>query len=127
MWVVSFITILIVHWIADFVLQTHWQATNKSSDNDTLTAHIAVYSACWILPIMFLFDIYKYNHFGAFNAMVLFVVPTAILHWVQDYYTSRWTKKLREKGDFHNFFVVIGLDQVLHYFQLFGLYYWLMT
>jgi len=33
------IGILLIHGIADYVLQTHWQATNKSSNLTALVTH----------------------------------------------------------------------------------------
>jgi hypothetical protein len=42
------ILMLFIHWIADFVLQTHWQATNKSKNNIALTQHVTTYSICWL-------------------------------------------------------------------------------
>lgn len=43
---------------------------------------------------------------------------TFITHWITDYNTSRWTSKLWAKGDVHNFFVVVGGDQLIHYLTL---------
>jgi len=39
---------------------------------------------------------------------------TFITHWVTDYFTSKWTSRLWEEKQVHNFFVVIGLDQLIH-------------
>ena len=41
-----------------------------------------------------------------------------MFHWVTDFLTSRIGKPFWDKGDFHNGFVVVGFDQVLHYIQL---------
>ena len=97
--------ILVLHWLSDFVLQTDWMAKNKSTSNKALGLHILVYS------IPFLVIGWK---FALFNG---------VLHFGVDYVTSRMSKKFYEKGDIHNFFVVIGFDQVLHYSMLFTLYY----
>src|SRR5258705_12177595 len=43
---VSYLALLVSHWIADFVMQTHWQATNKSKNNIALSHHVLVYTAC---------------------------------------------------------------------------------
>ncbi len=48
---------------------------------------------------------------------------TFATHWITDYFTSRWTSKLYAKGDIHNFFVVVGLDQFIHYTTLLGTYF----
>lgn len=92
-----FILIALVHWVADFVAQTHWMASNKSKNNKALSLHIGVYT---ILLTLVFGPIY-----GIVNGLV---------HWLTDYVTSRITSKLHAKGDIHNFFVVIGADQYLH-------------
>jgi hypothetical protein len=126
---IEIFSILFIHWFADFVLQTHWQATNKSKDNRALTAHVATYSLVWCLTIV-LFAIVG-NHFNGLSAkqlhwspwLMLFPIITFILHWITDYFTSRLNSKLWAKGDVHNFFVSVGFDQFLHYLQLFITYY----
>jgi hypothetical protein len=112
---IAFIIIL-VHWIADFVLQTHWQATNKSTSNRALLSHTGIYSLAWILPAIILLGIVD---------GIIFVGITFILHTITDYFTSRLNSHLWKKGDIHNFFVSVGFDQILHYGQLF-LTYWIL-
>lgn len=124
--------ILIIHWVADFVLQTHEQAINKSKSNWYLTAHVATYSVVWLLvgwiytmALMFYYDD-KYCtancHHNYLWTTSLFVLITSVCHWITDYFTSRKTSYLFGKGDYHNGFVVVGLDQILHYTQLFLTY-----
>lgn len=113
-WYVLFI--LIVHWFSDFVLQSHHMSTRKSSSNYYLTMHVLVYSFstifCWsfILPLLGI-------HLTSGPVWVAFLLIFAT-HWVTDYFTSRWTSKLYKEEKYHDFFVVIGFDQVLHYTQL---------
>lgn len=104
-------SIIIIHFVADFVFQTHWQASNKSKRWDALIKHTSVYSICWIPFCMYL-DMY----------MTPFVIITFITHTITDYFTSRLNTKLWQKGEIHNFFVSVGFDQVLHYIQLFLTY-----
>ena len=40
--------ILVVHWLADFVLQTKEQGLNKSKNWKYLVEHTYVYSLCWL-------------------------------------------------------------------------------
>jgi hypothetical protein len=126
-------SIIFIHWIADFVLQTHWEAVNKSKNNKALLKHTIKYTLFWYLCSS-LFCAYQ-NHFGHKTMMdfnwtpwiVLFFPITFITHTITDYYTSRLNSKLWEKGDTHNFFVSVGFDQCLHYVQLFLTYYFLRT
>ena len=111
-------SIIVIHWFADFVLQTHWQATNESKDNGALTMHVLSYSIVWLLTA----NIYSILT-GHYYVLALFPIITFICHWVTDYFTSRLNSKLWVKGDIHNFFVSVGFDQVLHYVQLFLTFY----
>ena len=106
-------SILFFHWVFDFVCQTHWQATNKSTNNYALLQHTLVYSLSWV-P----FSIIVLGGSGG-----LFVLITFIAHTITDYFTSRLNSYLWKKGDVHNFFVSVGFDQFLHYLQLFLTFY----
>ena len=98
---------IIIHWIGDFVLQSHWMATNKNSNNWALSAHVTIYTlTLWF----FLTILSRYAQYAALVALL-----NGLAHWVTDYYTSRWSSKLWKQNDIHNFFVVIGLDQMIHY------------
>lgn len=109
----QFLAVLTVHWVADFILQTHWQAQNKSKNNWALTAHVAVYTVCLFVAGLFIFGV-----IDKAGVVYLWAMANGILHWVTDYYTSRATSKLYAKQDWHNFFVVVGLDQLIHQFTL---------
>ena len=99
---------LITHWCADFILQTDWQAKNKSKNNGALISHTLIYSMCWVTMVPFLIE-----------KVVLFIFITFIFHTITDYYSSRASSYFIRRGDTHNFFVIIGLDQTLHMIQLF--------
>jgi hypothetical protein len=88
--------VLITHFIADFILQSHWMASNKSKSWVPLLAHIGVYTACMVWVGW------------------QFALVNGVMHLVVDFFTSRATAKLWAKKDVHNFFVVIGLDQLIH-------------
>ncbi len=89
------ILVLLVHFLADFVLQTDKMAKGKSTSNKWLSIHIGVYT----LPL-FIFG-WK---FALFNGAC---------HWGIDFFTSRATNYLWQKHRVHVFFVVIGFDQLL--------------
>ena len=112
---ISFTTlvfVLLIHFLADFGLQTHEQATNKSISLKWLTYHVGVYSIMWLLA--------SWVYFDDFRLGLIFSTITFICHWITDYATSRIGKPFWDKQDFHNGFVVVGFDQVLHYIQLVG-------
>lgn len=107
--------ILIIHFVADFVLQTSWMSENKYKDSDALISHICVYTITWFLGCFLLIN------WVPFTAMQLtvFLLITAVSHFLTDYFTSKVVHRLFAKKDFHNGFVMIGFDQILHYVQLF--------
>jgi hypothetical protein len=96
------ISILTVHFISDFLFQSHWMAVNKSHSKTALTSHVVIYS----IPFLILFG---------FN----YALMNGLFHYVIDYFTSKGTKKLWENCELHWFFVVVGFDQMLHLILLF--------
>ena len=136
-----FLWLLFAHWIADFCLQTRWQASNKSKNNEALFNHVGVYTtvlgaATFFFPIL------------TDQAYIFFVALNGVLHFATDYVTSRMTSPLfmaqfdrvdivvpppltgpvekrtearvmmKNTFDLHNFFVVVGLDQLIHQITL---------
>lgn len=117
---ILFLYIMFAHWVADFVCQTHWQATNKSKNWYALSAHVFNYSVCmWSALVAYLAYTTGLKSFQ--NVLELggwFFVFTFATHFCTDAITSRISSKLYAKGDYHNFFVVIGFDQFIHYLTL---------
>lgn len=109
------VTILFIHWVADFIYQDEEWAINKSIDNNALLKHTITYSIVWYIPMIFILGIWK---------STIFVTITFILHTLTDYFTSRIvSKKFQNKeygSNIPNFgaFTIIGFDQFLHYIQL---------
>ena len=103
------LTLLVAHWIADFVLQTHWMAQNKSKSNDALLYHVLTYTTCMTVASVFVFP--------PVHAVSLWIVINSIAHFATDWVTSRWSARYFGK-EWHNFFVVVGFDQLLHYTTL---------
>lgn len=102
--------ILLIHFLADFGLQTHEQATNKSTSLRFLMYHVGVYSIIWFLA--------SYCIFGDWTKAFLFAIITFLAHFITDFITSKTSSSFFKKQDFHNGFVVVGFDQILHYIQL---------
>lgn len=112
--------ILFMHFVADFVAQSHWMATNKSKSNIALSIHVSIYSVIMTLGFLVF---YLYSLFSP-----IFVFGYLFIgHFVIDYITSRMTSYLWSKGDIHNFFVVIGYDQFLHHIHILLLIYLIMN
>lgn len=112
--------VLLLHWLADFVCQSHWMASNKSKSNKALGLHVAVYT---IVMTLGLAPVFALPSIGV-RAAALFAAITFVTHFATDYVTSRITSRLWAKQDWHNFFVVVGFDQLLHYVTLLGTLAW---
>ena len=106
----TIVIILLIHWLADFALQTHDQATKKSTSLSYLTFHVSSYSLVWALASWALYQ--------NFESCLVFAGITFVCHWITDFATSRLSRSFWENKDFHNGFVIVGVDQILHYVQL---------
>lgn len=94
------LTLMTIHFVFDFVLQSDKMALGKSKSWFWLTAHIAVYGI-------------GFMPFG-FN----FWAATSALHFVTDAITSRINSKLWASKKNHWFFVGVGADQLIHLYCL---------
>lgn len=103
---VTLLLLATFHWVFDFVLQSNWMATNKSKNNAALSAHVGVYTIGMIVAGLVVF--------GFSPAAMAFGLLNGMIHFGVDFCTSRMTSHLWNKKDVHNFFVVIGFDQLLH-------------
>lgn len=70
------LSLLVAHFIGDFLLQSDWMATQKSKQNAVLTLHALVYSLCF------------------FPLGWKFWLLTFYSHWATDWVTSRLTSRL---------------------------------
>ena len=120
---IEIFSIIMIHWIADFVFQDEKWALGKSKNWIDLLSHTSVYSLCWIIPMLIMLPL---------NHVLVFWFITFIAHTITDYFTSRIVSKKFENKQYGsaipNFgaFTIIGIDQVLHYVQLFTTYYLLI-
>jgi hypothetical protein len=112
--------ILAIHWIYDFFLQTHYQATQKSKCNIALASHVLVYTIGLICMA-----ILNHKLFPSVDWIITWVLLNSVLHFLTDYMTSRASSLLWKEGKMHDFFAMVGLDQFIHYFTLFGTFIWM--
>ncbi len=84
-------------WLMDFACQCDRVALAKSTDNWALTEHVCIYA----LGLMVVFG-------------PVFALVNGALHWGTDWLTSRWTARLWKAEKRHDFFVAIGVDQMVH-------------
>ncbi len=105
MWLIALVW---MHFLADFMLQSHKMSINKSKSNKWLLYHVLVYSLIWCV-------------FGW-----RFWIINAILHFVVDWFTSRGTSYLWKKQEVHWFFCLVGFDQAIHLTTLILLYNYLV-
>lgn len=114
----TIMTVIAMHWVADFVLQTDWQAKNKSKNNFALLFHVTTYTICiFVCGIFFLANQLTLENIKIWE---LWALANGIVHFAVDYVTSRINTYLWNKGRVHDFFVMVGFDQVIHYACLFG-------
>jgi hypothetical protein len=102
------ICLLAVHWLGDFVLQSHWMSMNKSKRLDALAIHVATYTATLLIASGLLFGV------DEIRPLALFVGINGGLHFVTDFVTSRITSRLWHQQREHLFFVALGFDQLIH-------------
>ncbi len=100
---------VMIHWLADFALQTNDQAVNKSKSLWMLFKHVTTYSTVWFA--------FSYILLG-WQAALAFTAITFFMHFITDALTSQFAGECFKEKDYHNGFVVVGFDQILHYVQL---------
>ena len=129
------LSIIFIHWVADFIFQAEEWAVNKSKSIKALYKHVITYSIFWYFASSFLLGISRPNETTQWYvySSILFFMITFCCHFITDYITSRIVSRKFAKNEYGspipNFgaFTVIGFDQVLHYIQLFGTYYLLIN
>jgi hypothetical protein len=112
---VAVVTIVIVHFIFDFVAQNQWIVLNKDRNFRGLAAHCGVYA----IGLSMLFIANPGILVGI--SAVGWVVSNAIMHGVTDYVTSKFIRNNTVHGAFNvpRMFMIVGADQCVHYFTLF--------
>lgn len=119
------LTVLAIHYVADFIFQKHEDAVNKATSFKHLKSHVMWYASIFTL----LFSVFTIIPYGLLiqpsistilpHIIGLCWVYVYITHLITDKYTSKWVKKYFDKNEYHMGFVMIGLDQLIHYTTLF--------
>lgn len=114
--ILTIIYILSVHFVSDFIMQSDEMAKGKSTSIKWLTLHILSYLKGFICSaIIFYVTITLIWGRIASPLLILgYCFVNAILHWVTDYFTSKETSRLWAELKVHQFFIMIGLDQLIH-------------
>lgn len=113
----SAIYIIMIHWLADFVMQRGDWAKEKSIALKPLLKHTIMYSLVWAFCLFTLILPVK--------GIIIFTLITFITHTLTDYLTSKWVQRKFKRNDLGDglpntgAFTIIGADQVFHYVQLF--------
>ena len=128
--IVDILIILFLHFVSDFVLQTRRMAQKKSKSLFWLSWHVLVYTTFlfwgWVCFVGFN-DYSSYTVFGVFYMVF-------ISHFLTDFTTSKFTTysyvrsiernisiKKRNRWQYI-FWLVLGLDQFVHFLSLILIY-----
>lgn len=128
------ISLLVAHWVGDWLLQNDRMALNKSKDNLVLLEHVAVYSlVLWLWAVYWWWTPFFLAGVKA-EIIFSFWAITVVTHFLTDWITSRISSRLwffkpnfpehdvnewsYVEGKRHWFFVMIGFDQLIHYVTL---------
>jgi len=97
----TYILLIWIHFISDFLLQNNYMAEGKSDSVYILLLHSFVYSI--------LFSYFE----------IEYAIINGCLHFLVDGYTSMLTKHFYMIRNRRMFFITIGADQVIHLTFLF--------
>jgi hypothetical protein len=110
-----YLFILVIHYLGDWIFQSHWMASNKSTNNLALFLHLASYTGTLLIGLL----LGNYLYLGLpISTVVEYVVVNGMIHGLIDICTSRMSTYFWNKKSWHNFFAVIGGDQLLHQLTL---------
>ena len=97
---------LVIHYIADFLMQHPWIANNKSKRSLPLLAHVFIHGALIGTGSFFLY--------GYSASLTAFILINTVSHGVVDYNTSRISSRLFKEEKYYKFFNILGIDQLTH-------------
>ena len=121
--ILYFFTLIVAHWVFDFVLQSDTMALNKSKKFGYLFYHCSVYgigmSIVSYIAITILYKRFLIVDFSTKSWFSLWLIPLFFMyyqltHIIIDRVTSQVNSYLYNKSRYY-FFVSIGFDQVIYY------------
>jgi hypothetical protein len=107
-------SILLGHFVGDYLLQTRWMFSNKAPFNGALLAHCVVY----IFTVFFFLQTYCLLTGKVYDGILSYIAINFVLHLLLDGVVSNVTKVYLKRFDYGSFFVVLGLDQTIHVLTL---------
>jgi hypothetical protein len=127
--ILDLIFLAIIHYIGDFVCQTRYMANNKSKHVKVLISHVLTYTACVAISYMWIWkivDVLNCEVYHSYIPGLFFIFVNMSLHFITDFCTSKLTSYYYERGKERPFFLVIGLDQLIHIVTFYITYYYIM-
>lgn len=108
-----------MHFIGDFICQTDEMVKGKSTNLNHLTNHIFVYGEVLTVMITLLLVVVSLmGYWVPWYKVIGYILINMFLHWVTDYFTSKMTAKLWTEKRVRDFFIIIGVEQLIHSFCL---------
>jgi thiosulfate reductase cytochrome b subunit len=118
----SLLIAMSLHFVGDFMFQTENMSKNKSSDWSVLLLHSWVYATVLLVWVIYLGLIQPTK--VEFLPLVYMVILSS--HICIDGITSRVTHNFWDDGKYHEFFVTIGLDQLIHFSIILALSFYIL-
>lgn len=106
----SLAAVMVSHYVADFLMQSQWQATNKSHNIGALTQHIYIYTLTMMLMLSSLSFLFQLS----IVSLITYVLLNGALHFGTDYVTSKLSKRAFKENNIPKFWAIIGADQMAH-------------
>jgi hypothetical protein len=119
--IVEIFVILFLYWIGEFVVQTRWQAENKTTNKAALFAHSINYTAVFCIPVL----IYYFT--SEMRPEVTFILPASfITHLGISHLSTKMSEEMAKEDKIYSInsaYCYAGLGHIICIFQLLGTYY----
>lgn len=106
------ISLLVIHYIADYLFQTREQGNGKATSLYLLAEHVFTYMNVFGLGLGVMLLTGLAPTIG--SHIWIFMWLTFVLHFATDFITSKATKILWAQKKEYATFAVMGLDQLIH-------------